>query len=240
MIIQQLNLWVTDKITEQYYFWKSLYLNEVNAIGKQINFLPPLIQIPAINKKAMLFIKKFREKVILSLEDEAFLVEQISTIKLKKGEHFLRSGEISRNMSFIEKGVLRAYVINPQGNENVVLFGLEGWTMGDLNSFVKQEPASYNVDALEDTELVLISYAAHQKLLNGLPCYETYIRILMTDAYMALQKRVAQAISLSLEERYRIFMESYPNIALRVPQYMIAFYLGISPETLSRIRAKKL
>lgn len=188
---------------------------------------------------SQLFIKKFREKVILDLEEEKILLNHLSLKKLKKGEHFLYTGEISDHITFIEKGVLRAYVLNSKGDENVVLFGLEGWTMGDLNSFIKQEPATYNIDALEDTDLVLISKGSHDKLLDIMPKYESYIRILMTNAYMAIQKRTANIISLSLDKRYQIFVETYPDIIQRVPQYMIASYMGITPETLSRIRAKK-
>ena len=111
--------------------------------------------------------------------------------------------------------------------------------MGDLNSFIKQEPANYNINAWEDTDLVLISKGSHDKLLDIMPKYESYIRILMTNAYMAIQKRTANIISLSLDKRYQIFVETYPDIIQRVPQYMIASYMGITPETLSRIRAKK-
>ncbi len=90
---------------------------------------------------SQLFLKKFSEKVTLDLVDEKILLNHISTKKLQKGEHFLYSGEITDYITFIEKGVLRAYVLNSKGDENVVLFGIEGWTMGDLNSFIKQEPA---------------------------------------------------------------------------------------------------
>ena len=188
---------------------------------------------------SQLFFKKFKKKVPIDLDDEKVLRKYITTQSLKKGEHFLRSGEITDHISFIEKGSLRAYVLNPKGDENVVLFGIEGWTMGDLNSFIKQEPATYNIDALEDSELVLISKSAHDCLLKEMPKYETYQRILMTDAYMAIQKRTSNGINLPLEKRYQIFVQTYPKIAQRVPQYMVASYMGIAPETLSRIRAKK-
>ena len=100
------------------------------------------------------------------------------------------------------------------------------------------EPATYNIDALEDSELVLISKTAHDELLKKLPKYETYIRLQLTGAYFAMQKRLTSILSLSLEERYTNLTAIYPDIIQRVPQHMIASYMGLTPETLSRVRKK--
>jgi CRP-like cAMP-binding protein len=100
------------------------------------------------------------------------------------------------------------------------------------------EPATYNIDALEDSELVLISKSAHDEILKKVPKYESYIRTLLTGAYLAMQKRITSLISLSLEERYINFTSVYPDIVQRVPQHMIASYMGLKPETLSRLRRK--
>ena len=100
------------------------------------------------------------------------------------------------------------------------------------------EPATYHIDALEDSELVLITKSAQQEILKRVPKYETFSRLLITGAYLAMQKRVTSIISNSLEERYLYFINLYPDIAQRVPQHMIASYMGLSPETLSRVRKK--
>lgn len=150
----------------------------------------------------------------------------------------MQEGDVCRNICVVEKGALRAYILDEHGEEHITAFALEGWTMGDLSSFIKEEPAMLNIDALEDCELVLISKSAYNELLKVMPKFETYIRILMTDAYMALQKNMTNMISLSLEERYKAFTRMYPNIVQRVPQHMIASHMGLSPETLSRLRSR--
>ena len=115
---------------------------------------------------------------------------------------------------------------------------MEGWNISDLYSFLTTEPATYNIDALEDAELVLIDKKAHEELLATLPKYETWMRIQVTGAYIAMQRRLTSIISLSLEERYAAFTSVYPEIIQRVPQHMIASYMGLTPETLSRVRKK--
>lgn len=185
-----------------------------------------------------LFLRKFNEKVSLTAEEEAFLKQFLTTKKLRKRQYFLQEGDVCRSVCFVEKGALRAYVLNKTENENIAAFAFEGWTMGDLYSFIKEEPATLNIDAIEDSELVLISKEAHETLLQQMPKYETYFRILITDAYLALQKRTTNMISLSLEDRYKSLMQMYPNLLQRVPQHMIASFMGLSPETLSRLKSR--
>ena len=115
---------------------------------------------------------------------------------------------------------------------------MEGWTISDLYSFLTGEPATYNIGALEDSELVLITKTAQEELLKQVPKYETYTRMQLTGAYLAMQKRITSILSLTLEERYANLTSIYPNIIQRVPQHMIASYMGLTPETLSRVRRK--
>src|SRR5690606_7354597 len=121
-------------------------------------------------------------------------------------------------------------------NERIIQFGLEGWTISDLYSFLTGEIATYHIDAIEDCELVLISKTAHEELLLKVPKYETYTRLQITGAYIAMQRRLTSVISSSPEEQYSGFLTLYPDIARRVPQHMIASFMGLQPETLSRIR----
>lgn len=184
------------------------------------------------------FFRKFNEKVSLTLDEEVVIKNYLTPKKLRKKQYLLQEGDVCKNICVVEKGALRSYVLDEKGAEYITAFALEGWTMGDLSSFMKEEPATLNIDALEDSELVLISKQAYNELLQTAPKFETYIRILMTDAYMALQKRTTYMISLSLEERYKAFIQMYPNVMQRVPQHMIASYMGLSPETLSRVRSR--
>ena len=140
--------------------------------------------------------------------------------------------------AFVVKGALRAYLLDEKGDEHITAFALEGWAISDIPSFMKQEAASLNIEALEDCELVLTSKQAHDELLLKLPKYETYLRIMLTNAYMALQKRMTDMISLPLEERYKAFTQMHQHLFQRVPQHMIASFMGLSPETLSRVRSR--
>ena len=185
-----------------------------------------------------LFFHKFNEKVNLSKEEEEVIKQYITPKKLRKKQSLLQEGDVCKHIAFVEKGALKAYVVDDAGAESIIQFALEGWVISDLYSFLTGEPATYNIDALENAELVLISKSAHEELLKKLPKYETYIRLQITGAYIALQKRLTSIISLPLEERYKNFLAVYPNIAQRVPQHMIASYMGLTPETLSRVRSR--
>ncbi len=185
-----------------------------------------------------LFFHKFNEKVNLSKEEEEVIKQHLTPKKLRKKQYLLQEGDVCKHIAFVEKGALKAYVVDDAGAESIIQFALEGWVISDLYSFLTGEPATYNIDALEDAELVLISKSAHEELLKKLPKYETYIRLQITGAYIALQKRLTSMISLPLEERYKNFLALYPNIAQRVPQHMIASYMGLTPETLSRVRSR--
>ncbi|MBO9202361.1 MULTISPECIES: Crp/Fnr family transcriptional regulator [Niastella] len=185
-----------------------------------------------------LFFRKFNEKVALTAEEEAFVKQYLTPKKLRRKQYFLQEGDVCKSICFVEKGALRAYVLDETGDEHITAFALEGWTLGDLYSFIKAEPATWNIDALEDCELILLSKQAHDELLQTMPKYETYIRLLMTDAYMALQRRTTYMISLPLEERYLAFNQMYPTLFQRIPQHMIASFMGLSAETLSRVRSR--
>ena len=185
-----------------------------------------------------LFFQKFNEKTPLTMEEQEVIKQYLTPKKLRKKQYLLQEGDVCKSICVVEKGALKAYVVDEAGQERITAFALEGWTMGDLYSFIKQEPARLNIEALEDCELVLISKTAHDELLQKMPKYETYFRILMTNAYMALQKRTTNMISLPLEERYKALTELYPDLVQRVPQHMLASFMGLSAETLSRVRSR--
>jgi len=185
-----------------------------------------------------LFFQKLNEKITFTGDEQAIIKTYLTPKKLRKKQYLLQEGDVCKVIAFVEKGALREYSIGENGAEHIIQFALEGWTISDLYSFLTGEPATYNIDALEDSELVLISKAAQEELLKKVPKYETYTRLQLTGAYLAMQKRITSIISLSLEERYADFTAVYPNIIQRVPQHMIASYMGLTPETLSRVRRK--
>lgn len=185
-----------------------------------------------------LFFQEFNKKVMLTPDEQDIIRPYLTLKKLRKKQYLLQEGDVCKFIAFVEKGALRQYSLDENGNERIIQFALEGWTSSDLYSFLTGETASYHIDALEDSELVLISKSAHEELLLRVPKYETYTRLQITGAYIAMQKRLTAIISSSLEEQYASFITLYPNIVQRVPQHMIASYMGLQPETLSRIRRR--
>jgi CRP-like cAMP-binding protein len=185
-----------------------------------------------------LFFEKLTEKVNFSPEELDIIRDHITPKKLRKKQYLLQEGDVCKFIAFVEKGAMRSYTIDEKGTEHIIQFAIEGWIISDLYSFLTEEPATYNIDALEGSELVLINKSAHEKLLKLMWNYETYIRLELTSAYVAMQRRITSIISSPLNERYAAFNALYPEIVQRVPQHMVASYMGLTPETLSRIRRR--
>lgn len=185
-----------------------------------------------------LYFRNFNSKVALEEGERQFIESRLTVRKLRKRQYLLQEGDVCKFAAFVEKGVLRAYTIDTDGTEHIMQFAPEGWFVSDLYSFISGEPATYNIDAIEDTEVVLISKPAHEELLQLSPKYGAFQRELITGAYLAMQRRLNSVFISTPEERYNSFMKLYPLIAQRVPQRMIASYLGLTPETLSRVRRR--
>ena len=183
-----------------------------------------------------LFFKSLTAKINLSEEEKEIFKGYLASKKLRKRQYLLQEGDVCKHIAFVEKGALRAFTIDDKGGEHIVQFAVEGWTIADLYSYITGEPATYNIEALEDCELLLISNAAQEALIKEIPQYEHYLRLQLQGAYIALQRRITAMITMSTEERYTSLIKTYPDIVQRVPQHMIASYLGLTPETLSRTR----
>lgn len=184
------------------------------------------------------FFQNFNAKVLLTPDEESLVGSYLLTKKLRRKQYLLQEGEMCRYIAVVEQGALKAYHTQEDGAEHIMQFALEGWLVSDLSSFLTGDPATLNIDALEDTTLTLIDKSAHDELMLKLPKFETYIRLQLTGAYIALQRRISSIISRSPEERYKHLLAAYPHIVQRVPQHMIASYMGLTPETLSRVRSR--
>jgi len=182
------------------------------------------------------FFKKVNEKVTLTKEEQDICKTFLVPKKVRKRQYILREGEICKYSSFVEKGALRSYTIDEKGHEHIVQFAIEGWWISDMYSFLTGEPSVYNIEVLEDSELLLLSHSSEEELVQKAPKFERYMRLLVQGAYIAMQRRVVLSLSQTAEEKYTRLTNTYPDIIQRVPQHMIASYLGITPETLSRIR----
>jgi CRP-like cAMP-binding protein len=182
------------------------------------------------------FFKKLAEKISLTDEEVALFKTYLTPKKLRKKQYLLQEGDVCKASAFVEKGALRSYTVDEKGSEHIMQFALEGWWISDMYSMLTGEPATQNIDAIEDSELVLISKQAQEELMIRIPKFEHFMRLLLQNAYIAAQRRFNQMSSLTTEERYTRLVNTYPDIVQRIPQHMIASYLGLTPETLSRAR----
>jgi CRP-like cAMP-binding protein len=156
--------------------------------------------------------------------------------KLRKRQYLLQEGDPCKYLSFINKGALRQFSVDDKGNEYIVRFGIERWWVSDYEAFISETPSVYNIEALEDCELLLVTKPDLNDLKITVPAINRMVEKMNQRSYITHQQRIHSSISNTAEDRYTHLMETYPQFLQRFPQNMIASYLGISPETLSRIR----
>ena len=157
---------------------------------------------------------------------------------LKKGELLIREGEIAKYGAFIATGCLRSYVVDNKGKEHIIQFAPENWWLTDTNSIVNGTPSLYFMDAIEPSDILLIDLPSHQKLMATIPGFAASFQSGIQRHAAAKDHRIIATLTATAEERFQNFLHTYPSIAQRVPQHMLASYLGVSPETLSRVRKK--
>lgn len=181
--------------------------------------------------------KKIKETISITDEEFEYAKTLFVPKKLRKKRFLLEDGNPCIYTTFVEKGLLRSFTIDDKGNEHILQFGLQGWWIADLYSFLTGEPSDYNIEALEDSELLLITKDSWDLLLKEVPAFEHYFRILIQNNLIATQRRLMGTMSTTAEERYLKLLEHFPDITQRVPQHMIASYIGVTRETLSRLRS---
>ncbi|MCE7065115.1 Crp/Fnr family transcriptional regulator [Dyadobacter sp. CY326] len=159
---------------------------------------------------------------------------------LRKRQYLLQEGDVCKHMAFIIKGAGRMYAVKENSQETVIRLAIESWWLGDYESYNLQTPSCYNIEMTEDSDVLLITHESMQDLSKTVPAFDLMIREIDRKATIATQKRIHSSISLDAEERYGQIAKTYPDFIRRFPQSMIASYLGISAETLSRIRKKTL
>jgi CRP-like cAMP-binding protein len=184
-----------------------------------------------------LLLQSIKEKVSITDEEFEFCKTLFIPKKLRKKQYLLQEGDVCRYTAFVEKGMLRMFSVDEKGNEPILQFSFEGWWLADLYSFLTDEPSHYNIEAIEECELLLITKPSWEILLEKVPAFERYFRILIQNSLIATQRRLMSSISETAEEKYTKLVNNFPGCMQRVPQHMIASYLGITPETLSRVRS---
>jgi CRP-like cAMP-binding protein len=185
-------------------------------------------------------VKYVKRHIQLTAEEEAFYIALLHVKKVRKKQFIVQPDFVCKHRTYIVKGALRSYMIDVNGQDHTVAFGIDDWWIADFNSYIFQQPATLFVEALEESTLIQISYEDEQLLLETHPKFEKFYRILAQNGYASLQRRILSDISLTATQRYENFLSKYPLLAARVPQYALASYLGISHELLSKIRNKRV
>ena len=184
------------------------------------------------------FRKYLDDKITLTDQDYE-LIESVSLFKkLRKRQYLLQAGDVWRFNAFVSKGFLRNYYVDDYGQDHIMQFAPENHWTGDRESMDSGLPSKYNVDALEDAEILLLSKEDFEMIRKTIPAFNDFVNESLKKNAVVLQERIHVNISLSAEEKYSDFISKYPSISNRVPLHMIASYLGVSAETISRVRSQ--
>jgi CRP-like cAMP-binding protein len=188
------------------------------------------------NHKMLYYFNKWSE---LTREDEGVILSAFESLTIRKKKNLLEPGKICTQLYFVTSGSLRSYYIDAKGVEQIYQIRLENSWISDLESFFSHTPSKYYIEALEDTQLLAISHQRMEQLLVEIPNLERYFRILFQKAYVNSLKRLNATMWDSALDRYNELLKEQPEVFQRVPLIYIASYLGITPESLSRIRKAK-
>jgi CRP-like cAMP-binding protein len=177
---------------------------------------------------------------IIPLTDQEFdyVLSHFTTKKLKKHQFLIQEGDSVTNDYFVLKGLLKAYHVDGFGKEHIMLFAMEDWWISDYQAYLSQTKATLNVDCIEDVELLSLSLDNRIKICSELHKIEHFFAKKSNAGYIALQRRLLSLLSSNAEERYKQLFSQYPTLFQRVPKTLIASYLGVSRETLSRFSLK--
>ena len=185
-----------------------------------------------------LLITHFRKTVSLNEAEIAEILPCLDLVFVDKKKFLLQPGQVSRHMRFIASGCMRSYYVDENNQEHTLQLGIENWWINDLYSYLSQQPSRMFLQAVENTVLIQISKNKLEELFRVVPAMSDFFRIKMQAAYVALQERTIENMSEDAYERYCRFRADYRDIEQRVPQYIIASYLGVTPEFLSHLRKK--
>ena len=185
-----------------------------------------------------IFQKYLLEKVDLTIE-ELNLIKSIAVVKkLRKNQYLLQEGDIWRQNAFVCKGLLRKFSVNDRDDEQTINFAIENWWIGDRESLLNETPSKFNIDALENSEIILITKDNFAIICKEIPKFSEMVSLILEKSFINNENRLQSAINFTAEEKFKYFVEKHPNIVNRVPSNVLASYLGMAKETLSRVRKK--
>jgi CRP-like cAMP-binding protein len=184
--------------------------------------------------------KHLEEKVTLSLEEKELIKTFFKPQKLKKKQFLVIEGHVCKYLTFVSNGLLKSYNVDEKGNEHINQFTPEGWWTSDMNSFFSGEISFYSINAIEDSDILTITVEDFDNLTLQVPVMDRYFRILFQNSLITKERRLISSHTHNAEEKYRHIVENNPDLIKRVPQNLLASYLGLSPETLSRLKKNLL
>ncbi len=186
-------------------------------------------------------IENFSSKNVQLNEQEIALVQSLFVYrKYRKNQYILQQGDIARHETYVISGLARTYLLDDKGQEHVISFNPEDYWIGDLYSFHTGKPTQHNIDCLEDTNVLQITKQDSEKLLREIPKLAVFYMHLYRNSVVSYHHRVGSSLSKNAMERYKEFQERFPLIEQRVPNHQIASFLGITPQSLSRLRKQYL
>ncbi|WP_189361366.1 Crp/Fnr family transcriptional regulator [Algibacter mikhailovii] len=193
-----------------------------------------------IENKIQPLLNYISQYVELTDTEKQLLLSKVLYRKYLKGQYVLQQGDICKYECFVLKGCTKMFHVDETGQEHILLFSIEDWWTADMGSFITQAPSDFNVMCLETTELAIFHHDSIETLYKEIPKLERFFRQVIEKAFAASQKRIVRNFSLSAKDRYIYFKTQYPLIEQRIPQYMVASYLGITKEFLSKIKKQLL
>lgn len=187
-----------------------------------------------------LILQNIAKHITLSPEEELLFISKTEVHHFKAKSILLHSGQICTHSYFVNSGTLRSFNINDNIVEHVLNFACEGYWIGDMYSLISQKPGNLFIEVLEDAEVVLLSKENQELLYTEIPKLERFFRILTENSLVANQERLMDNLSLSAEERFEKFCKKYPTLIQKVPQKLIASYIGVTPEFFSKMKSRLL
>lgn len=185
-------------------------------------------------------VEYIKRSVSLTDQEAAIFEASFREVNIKKRQFIVQPNFVVKNRNYVLNGAFRAYVVDDNGQDSTIAFAIEDWWITDYNSYILQKPATMFVVALEDSTILEITYEKEQALKQANHKFETFFRIRAERTAAFMQQRIISNLTQTAEERYENFIEKYPQIVQRVPQYALASYLGMTSEFLSRIRNKRV
>jgi CRP-like cAMP-binding protein len=185
-----------------------------------------------------LILKNVGKHIALNEKERNFFISILEPKSIKRKTIYLQVGEICKHSTFVIDGALKSFTIDKEGKEHILSFATKDWWIADMYSYISKKPAVLTIEAIADAEVLMMSWENQQLLFEKVPKFERFFRVLIENSLVANQQRLIDNLSLTAEERYVQFIKKYPLIPSCVPQHNIASYLGITPEFLSKIRAR--